>query len=449
MKNQFRDQRGTVYGFAGERIKRRKHSIILLLQMSSAVLCITIVFLAVLLIYRNIRYSDNSNPTTPSSISQTVPQFSQTIPVETTQAIPSFTELLPVNPIVENYFGPLPVAESPEPVRNFEARGLYIGIAAAGSGADDEFAKNLSIVESSEMNAIVLNIKDEDGIRFSSENAIARELGIVTGSYDLKKTIEAAHAKNIKVIGRVLCFKDPAFAKKNTDYCIRDQAGNILTYSSMSNKSFINPYLTEYWEYIFSIAEEAIAFGIDEIQFDYVRFAEGKPNLGAEPYFGDPATTPSRIDTINRFLQTARIRIQEEHGIPITADVFAIILSSRVEEPNIGQEWANIGLTGISALCPMVYPSHYDPGTTLNGATFEVPNDHPHDVVYNALIAGKSATEQNGYAVVRPYLQATDGYQGDYNKINAQIRAVKGAGFSEWLLWNQNALYPEGAYDGN
>ena len=35
-----------------------------------------------------------------------------------------------------------------------------------------------------------------------------------------------------------------------------------------------------------------------------------------------------------------------------------------------------------------------------------------------------------------------------YDQINAQIKAVQDAGYSEWILWNPAAKYPEGAYDG-
>jgi hypothetical protein len=69
---------------------------------------------------------------------------------------------------------------------------------------------------------------------------------------------------------------------------------------------------------------------------------------------------------------------------------------------------------------------------------------------------GKTAASVDGYSVVRPYLQAfTASYIGEgnymtygYEQINAQIKAVYDAGYTEWILWNPAAKYPEGAYDG-
>ena len=211
------------------------------------------------------------------------------------------------------------------------------------------------------------------------------------------------------------------------------------------------------WDYLIDLAIEAIEAGVDEIQFDYVRFPTISTKKGESPYFGPEDTTPTRIDAINRFLQTARRRIQDTYGIPLTADVFGIILSSELDGKLIGQDWATVGLTGVDSVCPMLYPSHYARPTSLNGKTFDKPDLYPYEVMYNALMVGKSAASASGYAVVRPYVQAfTASYIGEgnyktytYTDINAQIKALQDAGYTEWILWNPSANYPEGNYGGN
>ena len=425
----------------------KKRRIIFFLQFASAILCLAIAALSVMLIYVNLQNQDikNGNLQVDASQNSLIIQTNRSSG-ESSGLAEQESKYLPISEVTENFFGPLPVPESPEEVQNFQVRGLYIGMAGARSSGN--FRDNISLVENSEMNSIIVNLKDESGVNFNSKNQKAYELQLVLSTYDLKETIETAHEKGIKVIGRIVCFKDPPYARKNPDQCIQDLEGNVLQFRGEKDNTFVNPYNTDYWEYLFSIAEEAVELGIDEIQLDYVRFPTGKTVSDAQPFFGESGSTPNKIDVINYFLQTARIRIQEEYGIPVTADVFGIILSdtSRYEEEILGQEWRSIGLTGISAVCPMAYPSHYREGSTINGKTFEDPNANPYDVMYETLMVGKRYADEEDYAVVRPYLQAFDGY--GYSEINDQIRAVYDAGYQEWILWESEVQYPSGSYDG-
>jgi hypothetical protein len=74
---------------------------------------------------------------------------------------------------------------------------------------------------------------------------------------------------------------------------------------------------------------------------------------------------------------------------------------------------------------------------------------------------GADEAAVTGFTTVRPYLQAfTASYIGKdsagtpnyitygYDQINAQIKAIEDAGYSEWILWNPLAKYPPGLYDG-
>ncbi len=197
--------------------------------------------------------------------------------------------------------------------------------------------------------------------------------------------------------------------------------------------------------------------GFDEIQFDYVRFPTGSTVEGVQPTYRETEGIPTTYDAINRFLQTARIRIQDTYGVPVSGDVFGISLTSKSDGELIGQDWETIGLTGVDSICPMVYPSHYALGTSLNGIEFPTPDTHPYEVMYNALLVGSQYHEQEGYAEVRPYIQAfTASYIGegnymvyDYEAINDQICALQDAGLDEFILWSPNPNYPEGQYSGN
>lgn len=434
--------------------KMRKRKIILFLRLSILVMIFLIIGMSIFLVGRAI-YSGASDKTPTTSASTTADATYPTAPPTETATpsptpVPTVAELLVSSAVVESYFGPLPVAETPEPLVHNEIRAIYLGAAA-------NLDKSIELTKNSQINAFVIDLKESNGVMFNSTNALAAELGVLESYYNLSTVIQKCHDNNIKVIGRIVCFKDPVLAKQKPELSIKDASGNSLYFKNEGKNAFANPYDTRNWDYLIDLGIEAANAGIDEIQFDYVRFPTGGTTSGEKSYFGDPATTPTKAEVINRFLQTARIRIQDEFGVPINADVFGIILSSASDGASLGQDWATVGLTGVDALCPMLYPSHYALNTILNGKNFEKPDHNPYDVMLNALAMGADEASVPGFATVRPYLQAfTAKYIGEgnwitygYDQINAQIKAVQDSGYDEWILWNPSASYPAGSYAGN
>ena len=432
----------------------------MMLRMSILVMSVMIVGLSIFLIGRSIYeaatageirttitasgtasgsgVSDATDATTSAATASPTPT---TLPVE--------TEILKQSAAVESFFGPLPVAESKEELKRSEIHAIYIGAAAY-------LDKNIELAKNSEINAFVIDLKESNGVYFKCTSALAAEIGAKKDYYDIATIIQKCHENGIMVIGRIVCFKDPILAEAKPDYSISDASGNSLFFKNEGSKAFADPYDTRTWDYNIGLAIEAVEAGIDEIQFDYVRFPTGSTTSGEKTYFGDPDTTPTKAEVINRFLQTARIRIQDEYGVPLSADVFGIILSSESDGVSLGQDWATVGLTGIDSVCPMIYPSHYALDTSLNGKLFDKPDKYPYDVVFNSLTMGKEAAAVENYAHVRSYIQAfTASYIGEgnyinygYNEINQQIKALQDVGYNEWILWNPAAIYPEGKYDG-
>ena len=361
------------------------------------------------------------------------------------------TELLPDNPEADSMFGPLkelPEAEVKTP-EHFEVRGLYVG-----SGGKIDSA--IDLCKKSELNTIVLDLKNEYGIPYMSKNATARKIGYVWDNYVLKEMIDKCHSNGLRIIGRIVSFNDSTAAKKFPDRAIRDADGEMVLFSSEGKRPFLSPYNRENWEYLIELAEEAASFGIDEIQYDYVRFPVGYKN-DRTPYYGAEGTFPTKAEAINRFLQEARIRLQDKMGIPVSADIFGTVLTSAVDARIIGQEFETLGMTGIDSCCPMVYPSHYALGTRLGGKVFPYPDKEPYLIVYSVLYSCQDIYMQKGFTKVRPYIQSfTASYIGKgnyihygYPEINAQIKACKDLGINEFILWDPSVNYPAGKYDGN
>ena len=430
-------------GYTGKRIETLQ-KLFVMLGVTSVVL--GLVFLGMLIGRK--RTEENLATETGNNIG--IARLDGTFDTTTATEPYVITEYLEDSEAALAMWGPLEPAANPVPYEHFPVRGIYLGPA---SNLEECF----ELAENSEINSFVIDLKEQDGVLFDTTNELALATSTVYGYYNLGEVVQQCHDQGIRVIGRIVCFKDPNLANAYPERAIRDSAGNVLAFNSEGGRAFLDPYNADNWEYLIQLAEEAIGRGVDEIQFDYIRFPTGSTASGTEPYFGLEGTVPEKTEAINRFVRTARVRIQDTLGVPMSADVFGIILTSSYDGQNLGQDWMTIGLAGEDSVCPMIYPSHYALGTMIGGITFDKPDLYPYDMMIASLSAGSSAWYQEGYCTVRPYVQAFTAYylgegnylEYDYDAINAQIRAIQDMRLDEYILWNATVIYPEGNYGGN
>ena len=379
------------------------------------------------------------------------PDVGSMVSIETTAKAVTLEEKLPVNSLADQMWGPLPVVTDKDvkEIRHFGVKGLY-------AGECKNIDHIIDLCDNSELNTIVIDLKTEVQVCFNTTNETAKQIGYIYASYDLDQIVKTAHEHGIRVIGRIVSFNDSRAANKFPDRAIKDKDGQLLHFKSESSRAFLDPYNKDNWDYLISLAEEAAGHGIDEIQFDYVRFPVGKTTEGTEAFFGEEGKVPSKPDSINRFLQTAKHRLSYGKGIPVGADIFGIVMTSSLDAKNIGQDFDSIGLTGIDSIAPMLYPSHYALGTMIGNMTFEFPDKEPYMLLYKVLEKKRDVYTSKDFTYMRPYLQGfTATYIGKgnymeygYNQINSQINAVKESGIDEFIIWDPGFDYPSGTYSG-
>jgi hypothetical protein len=305
----------------------------------------------------------------------------------------------------------------------------------------------VNIAKTTEINSYVIDIKDDTGyVSYPSDVPLVKEKNVYQSRYKIEEVIKEFKDNGVYVIGRVVCFKDPLISKKMQNWAIRNTSGGLLVHNGMT---WVNPYNKEAWKYNVDIAKEALAKGVDEIQFDYVRFPDGNKSNMVFPGVGDKKLH----EAINEFLAYAR---SEMPNATISADVFGIICESPEDTEKIGQYLEYVG-KDIDYISPMVYPSHYYLGQTINKIVFAKPDLEPYNVVYNTLLKANAriAKVSDYRAKVRPYLQdftASWIGAGNYKKygpeeVRQQIKAVYDAGYEEWILWNSNIKYSESALE--
>ncbi len=320
-----------------------------------------------------------------------------------------------------------------------KVRGIYVTGPTAGT---DKMNDIIDMINSTELNAIVLDVKDDWGnITFSMDNEMAQSIdACIPYISDIDALMKKLKANDIYVIARIPCFKDPTLAAAKKDLALHADTGEYITDSK--GNAWVNPCSKEVWEYNISIALSCCELGFDEIQFDYVRFPVTENSDRA--VYGVDLDDAARQSYITGFLTEAVSAIHEK-GIPVTADVFGTIIKSDVDSKIVGQDYMTLAST-LDVLCPMIYPSHYATGEF----GIEVPDANPYDTIYAALEGSKQLLEplaDDESAIIRPWLQAftADWVEGhieyDSDAIRRQIRAVYDAGYDEWILWNSASNY--------
>ncbi|MCL2080396.1 MAG: putative glycoside hydrolase [Oscillospiraceae bacterium] len=344
--------------------------------------------------------------------------------------------------------------QMPEPVK---VKGIYYNL---WFPEDDALGHCIELIETTELNAIVIDVKDDSGlITFQTDNemlaATSRELAIRFTDYEsIHEMISDLKSRGIYTIARIVCFKDNRYANSNPSLAILNRNGEV--WRDNADIRWLNPHNRGSWEYIAEICREAARIGFDEVQLDYVRFPlEG--SLGTINY-GEAAEEQVRYEIITDFVAYIREEMAK-FGVWTSADIFGIVAMSYSDSRQVGHNVQNL-LGNLDYICPMIYPSHFanssngsmgnGVGQTINGLLFERPDTQPYEVIYNSLQhfvrhIDEFSAENPGeeHAIVRPYLQnftasyLREGYFVQYTPdvIKEQIRAVYDAGFDEWLLW--------------
>ena len=312
-------------------------------------------------------------------------------------------------------------------------RGLYVNRFAAQS--PKKMRALIALADSTEINAFVIDMKDEFGVNYASaDRLVQRNAGHAGVIADLPALLDTLRVHHILAIARIVVFKDTVAARHNPDWTIRQSDGEF--WHDKQGMRWVNPYNRQLWEYDIRVAEDAARLGFGEVQFDYIRFPEPYKSLPEQVYPG--ADSESKAEILAEFLRTAKGRV-DKLGVRTTADIFGMVasMSGALE---VGQKWDALAPT-TDVLLPMVYPSHYPRGSFQLAA----PNAEPYKVVFAAVSAAYQRDKSLGISGerVRPWLQAFTLGMPHYGpaQLQAQMQAVYDAGYQGWVLWNPGSQY--------
>ena len=325
-----------------------------------------------------------------------------------------------------------PVVEKTIPVaKDFEVRAIYLTGVMAGSDRGIRIVKHWREVGG---NAVVFDIKDSDGsVNIPFDHPLAGRQHVYIR--DVPKLAHFLHSQGMHAIARIAIFRDQRLVESHPELAVKShrtgqawRENGKLVWTDTSNPKV--------QEYNIALAKYVADLGVDEIQFDYVRFPAEGDQKDATFYFQTEHPTWHRSDVITDFLKHA---YAERHlkGVLLSLDVFGVMAWQRpVDLSHTGQD-----IVGMAKYCdvlsPMIYPSHF---FGMDG--YAHPGDAPEHFIGESMDRFKLITKDNN-AVIRPWLQAfrwrTKTYSPEY--IETQVRVAKEKGGVGFLFWNAGNDY--------
>jgi hypothetical protein len=377
---------------------------------------------------------------------------------------------------------PGPVTEKTIPVaKDFEVRAIYLTGFMAGSDHGIRVIKHWREVGG---NAVVFDIKDSDGsVTIPFEHPLLGPHNVYV--HDVPKLVHFLHSMNMHAIARIAMFRDERLVVAHPELAIQSRK-NHTAWRENGKLVWTDPSNPKVQDYDIALAKYVAGLGVDEIQFDYVRFpAEGdqqdamfvfqqnqpepKPEVVQTSAKADEAIVPQpavakadspksetaktgnrkaatakktqatkpevhgiqRSDVIAGFLKKAYAELHPT-GVLLSLDVFGVMAWQRqVDLSHTGQDIVQMAKY-CDVLSPMIYPSHF-----FGMDNIKNPGDEPAHFIGESMDRFMLITKGSG-VVIRPWLQAfhwrTKTYSPEYIKV--QVETARGKGGVGFLFWN-------------
>lgn len=322
--------------------------------------------------------------------------------------------------------------QKPLPQRPAVIKAIYATAWSAGNESKVQYF--LDLLNTTELNAIVIDVKDYTGV-VSYPTTIEAVEKIGASEKRIAKVnalIKRLHEAGVYVIGRVSVFQDTKLAYARPDLALRSSSTNEV-WTDRKKVAWMDSSSKEVWDYNLAIAKDMLARGFDEVNIDYVRFAsDGNLDDIVYPFFD--ATRPKH-ENMRKFFTYMGEQLPDGR---LSADLFGLVTINN-DDLGIGQRMEDAWLA-LDTIAPMTYPSHYAKG--FNG----VPNPAaaPYEIMkysidralekrntYQNTLKSQMASSSTNVSLptlarLRPWIQDFD-LGADYTPemVRAQIQAIE------------------------
>ena len=342
------------------------------------------------------------------------------------------------------------IVERPVPVpRDFEVRAIYLtGLMATSEHGIDLIRRWRQVGG----NAVVFDIKDSDGsLSIGAPEVPEPVAGLLATPFShplgvqrrhppigsLPKYARFLHGMGMHAIARIAIFRDEQLVTHHPELAVGSRRSG-QPWRENGKLVWTDPSRPEVEDYNITLARYAAASGVDEVQFDYVRFPAEGDQTDARFVFQTEHPEWKRSDVIAHFLDRAYTETKSA-GVLFSLDVFGVMAWQRpIDLAHTGQDIVAMARR-CDVLSPMIYPSHF---FGMDGIAH--PGDAPEHFISESMVKFQQITQGSG-VVLRPWLQAfawrTKSYSTDYILTQVKVaRENSGIGF---LFWNARNDYKQ------
>jgi len=186
-----------------------------------------------------------------------------------------------------------PITEKTIPIaKDFEVRAIYLTGFMAGSEHGIRVIKHWHEVGG---NAVVFDIKDSDGsVTIAFEYPLLGHHNVYV--HDVPKFVHFLHQQNMHAIARIAIFRDERLVLNHPELAVQSRK-NRTAWRENGKLVWTDPSNPQVQDYNITLAKHVAQLGVDEIQFDYVRFpAEGDQKDAAFVFQKDQPETAQAPD---------------------------------------------------------------------------------------------------------------------------------------------------------
>ncbi len=317
-----------------------------------------------------------------------------------------------------------PSALTTPPMDPYNRAGVYL---TSGRVANDEALDSvIENLKKSSGNAIIFDVKGSR-VYFETTSPIAEELGLEKAIEDLPAIIKKLHENGFYAMGRFIAIKDDGFTGAHPASSVRHPTTNEVLSATWIDPS--NEYAQQYnMEVLCDLAKS----GIDEVNFDYIRFStENYVALGV-------FSAEQKADKVFSFIKKARETIDQcGPSTKLGISSYAILgWNYPANLETLGQDVVRFAPL-VDVISPMAYPATFsEEGGYWN------PKKHKgsrmYYLVHRTLTGYQELLGDEHKGKIRPWIQ---GYGVTQQNVQDQIQAVYDTGNCGYQFWNAGNNY--------
>ncbi len=301
--------------------------------------------------------------------------------------------------------------------------GIYL---TSGRAASDGYLQEaIESLKKSGGNAVIFDVKGSR-VYFDTTSPIAEELNLEKAVVDLPATIKKLRDNGIYVMGRFIAIKDDGFTAAHPASSVRHPTSNAVL-----SATWIDPSNDFAQQYNMEVLCDLAKSGIDEVNFDYIRFST--ENFGALGVFSGK----EKADKVHSFVAKARETIDRcGASTKLGISTYAILgWNYPVNLETLGQDFVRFAPL-VDIISPMAYPATFAEGAYWNPAKNKT--SRMHYLVYRTLTGYNDLLGDEQKGKIRPWIQ---GYGVTTQNVKDQIQAVYDAGHCGFQFWNAGNNY--------